>query len=578
LNIGDVVTAYALRGRVITMAQQLRLHRCPSAVLSSNGSIVSTKLQAERRILFWCIYSLDTFASLQLGVPRLLKDYEIECALPFSNDDENDANDTNFIIVNDSKISLVGKVMNFSLAIMRFSKIMGNILDNIFKRHKYGLNGNDYESIYELILVHENLLDTWRRNLPQNLKFKLDVNGLSTKQTNGGIDLKKKTLIMLYYSAKIIIHLPLIANDVDNDEGVKRYGSSNIAIQQCTIALLNNLSEFYSQDCYYIPIPINIFRFKIRLALLSAKGSLEYTRGGSLFQEAKTLLTQVVEELKGENLKFLNEKNNNDNGYIPGNVSIRCLKLLENAIESILTTSKPSSESGLKKSNSEKRKNSSAKPASLSNTSPISQDSLNSSSPSLANANSKSNDDELTQMLSQLDGVPPILPNDHINNKRIPSISSRQRSHSVKNDTSPPPPSSFGSNSIKTQQNRLFNNAFGENNVLHNGHVNNTTNNGNNNYNNNSNNAMEFNFNDIDLDLLNYNIPTSFNDVELDFGADGSLGLAPWLNDNNLNVINGSKNTHSNASPTPPLDTVKQEDEDEEMGASSLFDWQNSSK
>lgn len=461
LNIGDVVTAYALRGRVITMAQQLRLHRCPSAVLSSNGSIVSTKLQAERRILFWCIYSLDTFASLQLGVPRLLKDYEIECALPFSNDDENDENDINFIIVNNSKISLVGKVLNFSLAIMRFSKIMGNILDNIFKRHKYGLNGNDYESIYELILIHENLLDSWRRNLPNNLKFELDVNGLLSNNNNL-IDVKKKTLITLYYSAKILIHLPLIANEVNNDEGIK-YGSSNIAIQQCTIALLNNLSEFYSKDSYYLPIPINIIRLKIRLSLLSAKGSLEYTRGGSLFQESKNLLTKIVEELKLENLKFLNNMNDN-NGYIPGNISIRCLKLLENAIESILSTPNDS-----KKIEKKKKK--------LPMASPLSQ---------------TTTDDEISQMLNSLDNIPPIVSDNHLSTQRIPK-----------------------SSPLSQQMN-----------------------------------DFDMNFNDLDLDLLNYNIP-SLNDVELDFGADGSLGLASWLNDANKTKI-------------------KQEE------ANSLFDWQNS--
>ena len=65
------------------MAQQLRLHRCPSAVLSVHSNPVLQKFeQSERRLLFWAIYYVDVFASLQLGVPRLLKDFDIECALP----------------------------------------------------------------------------------------------------------------------------------------------------------------------------------------------------------------------------------------------------------------------------------------------------------------------------------------------------------------------------------------------------------------------------------------------------------------------------------------------------------------
>lgn len=52
LNTDDLSMSYELRGRMITMCQQLRLHRCPSAVLGSNGSNVSRLQQGERRILF----------------------------------------------------------------------------------------------------------------------------------------------------------------------------------------------------------------------------------------------------------------------------------------------------------------------------------------------------------------------------------------------------------------------------------------------------------------------------------------------------------------------------------------------
>ncbi|GME77451.1 unnamed protein product [Ambrosiozyma monospora] len=84
LSTGDLNSSYELRGKTITMSQQLRLHRCPSAVLGANGSSVTRLQQGERRILFWSIYTLDSFSSFILGVPRLLKDYEIECALPSS--------------------------------------------------------------------------------------------------------------------------------------------------------------------------------------------------------------------------------------------------------------------------------------------------------------------------------------------------------------------------------------------------------------------------------------------------------------------------------------------------------------
>ncbi|GME75583.1 unnamed protein product [Ambrosiozyma monospora] len=130
LSTGDLNSSYELRGKTITMSQQLRLHRCPSAVLGANGSSVTRLQQGERRILFWSIYTLDSFSSFILGVPRLLKDYEIECALPSStsaalhNQNENES-DLNMVTFNNVSLTLAGKVCDSALGVMRYAKVMG---------------------------------------------------------------------------------------------------------------------------------------------------------------------------------------------------------------------------------------------------------------------------------------------------------------------------------------------------------------------------------------------------------------------------------------------------------------------
>jgi transcriptional regulatory protein CAT8 len=450
LNIGDVVNSYTLRGRVITMAQQLRLHRCPSAVLGNNGSAVSKFQQSERRILFWCIYTLDTFASLQLGVPRLLKDYEIECALPMGNDNDDDDN-VNILVVNNNKVSLVGKVCNLSLAMMRYAKVLGNIVDFIFKRHSKSSEGG---LLHEQTLIHEGLLDSWRRELPNDLKFELDVNGMLRGDRN---DSKVSLLVLLYYNAKLLIHLPIIASEVNGTRGSASY----IVVQQCTMAMLNILSDFYSKKMYYIPVPMNITRTKTRLALLSAKGALEYTRGGALFQESKTIIQNVVTELKDENI---NE--------IPGNLSKRCVKLLESAVETIMGSKEQKKEPKKKKR-------------------PIAP-----------------NEDSLTQMLTQLESVPPIVPN-HVNNNRVP------HTH------------------VDTPMDGM----------------------------------------DTSMELIYPKVAPSITSdhsesTELEFAADGSLGLAPWLDFDLVNFdMNGYGMNNSNS-----YNPVKQEEDRK----TTLFDWQNS--
>ncbi|KAH3674551.1 hypothetical protein WICMUC_003228 [Wickerhamomyces mucosus] len=539
INIGDVITSYQLRGRVITMAQQLRLHRCPTAVLGINGSTVSKFQQGERRILFWCIYTLDSFSSLQLGVPRLLKDYEIECALPLGVDsDETDENfvNNNFIMVNNSTISLVGKVSKFSLSIMRYSQVLGNILDSIFKRHSSIVKNSDSSNVknanYDLILIHENLLDSWRRALPTPYKFDIDVNGsfkLDNSQENDKIlDFKQIILISLYYSSKMLIHLPIIASEVE-----KSSRSSNIVIQQCALAILKLFDEFKD----HIPLPMNINRLKTRLILLSAKGSLEYTRGGALFQDCKRLLTELISELKLENW----DKD------LPGSLSNSCLQLLEHSIDLILGGSNKSTYLA-KESSVPKRTNSInipfqdtncnennsntgdnyTKPSSpLSNrTSIVSSKKRtinyinNMDQPTLTKKN------DLSEMLSQINSIPPITIKPEFQNDRIPQVIQRKRSTSLSTPSS------------SLENNDTFNI--------------NTDN-------------FDFNLNEFNVNGMNGDENYEF----ADFGADGSLGLEPWLNVqetetnsnhniNNISTCSNNRSTNRNSDKNYELGPSKQ--------------------
>ncbi|SCW03288.1 LAFE_0G07140g1_1 [Lachancea fermentati] len=333
LNIGDISSVYELRGKIVTMAQQLRLHRCPSAVLGTDGSTMSKVEQGERRVLFWGIYYLDVFAALQLGVPRLLKDHEIECALPVSEAEEGHAD------LGGHAIKLEGQVSKFSLSILRFSKVVGNILDSIFKR------GMTASITKQVALIHENALDNWRRGLPKELKFHLDVNGTINmdefnkvkhwNQDSTTFYSRENTILLaLYFLVKCMVHLPVLAArplnektptpvvDANGHDGADRSSSSYVLLQQATNTLLNVLSSLRS---IYLPLAINTPRIKCRFALLSARGSLEYTKGGALFQDNKALLLDIIKELEIDTRLD-----------IPGSLSWHSLKLLDMTLSLIL--------------------------------------------------------------------------------------------------------------------------------------------------------------------------------------------------------------------------------------------------
>lgn len=341
LNTGNVSAIYELRGRLVSMAQQLRLHRCPSAVLGGSGSTMNKREQGDRRVLFWGIYYLDVFSALQLGVPRLIKDFEIECALPVAD------NDDKKVSLAGQMIRLEGRVSKFSLAIIRFSKVLGNILDTIFKR------GMTESITKKLALIHENALDNWRRGLPAEYRFELDVNGTinmdefnKLKHMNATVqNVENMVLLVFYFLAKCMIHLPVVATrrlpssedigDCSEEADAQRSkddgGDSNLAVrssssyvllQQATNTMLNVLELL---KAVYLPLPINLARTKARFALLSARGSLEYIKGGALFLDNKALLLDVIKGLE-EDRKL----------EIPGIISWHSLKLLDMTINLLL--------------------------------------------------------------------------------------------------------------------------------------------------------------------------------------------------------------------------------------------------
>lgn len=342
--IGDVTTSFVLRGRVITMAQQLRLHRCPAAVLGVSGGNDNKDLrnlqQGERRILFWCVYCLDVYSSFNLGVPRLLKDHEIECALPFAgmNDDEDDDNEK-ILIVNNARLTIVGKVSNYSLSIMLYCRVLGSILDGIF-------SSSQSLSTQESTLKMERKLEVWRRELPDQLKFEMGMDGLSLKSENEksnhweSYSVQQLCLVFLYFHARILIFLPTISkfgnhHDVGLSEKEKLYrGDSNkgliissiTMIQQSSVQILEILKTLSSPgNCKLLPIPINIPREHARLTLLVAKGTLDYIKGGSLYLSLKQLLLDTIPLIVRES-----------HYNAPGGITKNSANLMEMSILSIL--------------------------------------------------------------------------------------------------------------------------------------------------------------------------------------------------------------------------------------------------
>ena len=171
---------------------------------------------------------------------------------------------------------------------MLYSKVLANILDSIYSRF-------DNTNIHKKALQRDRMLDCWRRELPPDLKFEIDINGLSLKDSSNNFiegniwrnyNKQQLTLIFLYYHAKILIYLPILSRfgnhhnvglsqkeQLLKGEGdVATIVSSISLIQQSSIQILEVLKYLTSTSSSNIlPIPIHIVREQSLLALMVAK-------------------------------------------------------------------------------------------------------------------------------------------------------------------------------------------------------------------------------------------------------------------------------------------------------------------
>ncbi|GME82448.1 unnamed protein product [Ambrosiozyma monospora] len=236
------------------------------------------------------------------------------------------------VTFNNVSLTLAGKVCDSALGVMRYAKVMGTIVDSIFKRSNNNMKKPTLSE--SAILILEDILNNWRKELPPSVGFQMmDANGNMKNGDYEKLNEVQLTMLYLYYQAKALIYMPLMATESTNSKNSPSY----ISIQQATSGILT-ATKFLSSPkhhYYYIPLPMNIPRQKARFALLAAKGSLEYTRGGALFQEIKNLLTFTVSDLKSET----------GIGLL-GCLSENCVSHLESAIEAIMSQPKPNSTSG----------------------------------------------------------------------------------------------------------------------------------------------------------------------------------------------------------------------------------------
>lgn len=293
LHTGDIADMWHYRMMAVNMTQRLGLHRCHKSLKLPNGNQLSFVDQEMRRRLFWITYSLDCFSAAQLGAPRLINDESIECALPLNIDevreDEKPADGGDGA----NTASPVMTQMSCPLSFIHFSKCLANILDTIYscvkKTHPY-----------KTVVMLEDQLESWRRDLPPDLKFEFS-NGAPAALL-APVHQKSPLLLMLYHYAKILIHMPALTGAPTSPATVtphSRGSASCVAVMQSAKVLLQ--VQNYLKARNVIPtIPLNPSRSAVFFGTLVLYGAIDYSKCGALLLDIRKVVSASLSHMHSD--------------------------------------------------------------------------------------------------------------------------------------------------------------------------------------------------------------------------------------------------------------------------------------
>lgn len=287
LHLGNVDDVWHFRVMAINMCQRLGLQCTSQSIKTADGKPLSFYELEMRRRLFWATYSLDCFASVTLGVPRLINDNDVECALPLNIDDLEQHS-------NEKPAAEYGSAMACPLAVIGFSKCLARILDTIY-------SSTTKSHPYKTLVMLEDQLESWRRDLSADLKFEFQ-NGAPVVAL-APVHQKSPLLLMFYHLGRILIHMPAVTSPATAPASADANANANARGSASCVAVLQSAKvqlqlQNYLKARNVVPtVPLNPARFTVLVTTLVLYGAIDYSKGGALLLDIKNVVSGTLAHL-----------------------------------------------------------------------------------------------------------------------------------------------------------------------------------------------------------------------------------------------------------------------------------------
>ncbi|KAH8170651.1 fungal specific transcription factor domain-containing protein [Sarocladium implicatum] len=231
-----------------------------------------------RKKVFWTLYTLDCFTAATLGLPKLLKEDDVQVEYPSDTDDD-------YVTEKGFQPTLPGESTRISsaLALFRATRILAQVLETNYP------TATSYDLSLQQMATLETELNGWYYNLPKHLRLTFKQDKPSTDVTGS----RSPLLALVYYYIRTLIYRPAV-------------GSSLGAKAAPAVLAIGDASKHMIQIVELLDERNMSFSFCLNKAdLLTLSGmsllyqTLELKQDGKLMREDERLVNAVLKMLCG---------------------------------------------------------------------------------------------------------------------------------------------------------------------------------------------------------------------------------------------------------------------------------------
>ncbi|KAL8992338.1 MAG: hypothetical protein Q9169_007177 [Polycauliona sp. 2 TL-2023] len=267
----DYSTLLHYKNIAINLAQPLGLHQ------SQESFPLDPVTSETRKKVFWTLYTVDCFSAALLGIPKSLKETDIDTEYPVDIDDEN-------VTEKGFQPTLPGESTRLAsaLALFRGSRILARILDELYPASQ------SCNLLLQKMASFNEELNVWLHSLPPHLRLQFAQDKPSTKI----IGSRSPFLSLAYEYMRTLIHRPIVGSSLGS-----KASSSIVALADSSKRIIQ-IMQLLEERRMSFSFCLN----KNEVLLLSGFGllyqGLDLNRKGKLMQDSQRLVCSVIAMLE----------------------------------------------------------------------------------------------------------------------------------------------------------------------------------------------------------------------------------------------------------------------------------------